>query len=178
MQPIGFRFLIACPGIGLQVTSIAQVRKFLDRNLKEMQNLLLYVIVLLVGCYHFTNGNDPICDNPTGFCMCYFELEKSLLATERNLIQLSTTFFPLESNQPEFVTVTYTFNNSNVTQLWFWSVQTSYFLHPFEVFQFMSLLFSKPEAYYTGTVQIQLKTECADLSSTDKNLQILTQRVS
>ena len=143
-----------------------------------MQNIFLYVIVLLVGCCHFTNGIDPTCDKPTGSCMCYFELEKSLLATEKNVLQLSTAFFPLESNQPEFVTVRYTFNDSNVTQFMFWSVQTSHFLHPFEVFQFMSLFFGKPEPYYTGELTVQLNTECSKLLSTDENLQILTQRVS
>ena len=101
-----------------------------------------------------------------------------MLATENNRISLSMVFFPLEDNQPEFVTIRYSFNGSNKIQVWFWSTQMSHFLHPFEVFQFLSFFFTKPEPYYTGSLDIMLKAECANLSSTDVKLQLLTQRVS
>ena len=141
------------------------------------------ILLQLLHCYNLTHGStipavDPGCDEPEGMCLCYSELESSLLATENNRISLSTVFFPLEDNQPEFVTIRYSFNSSNKTQVWFWSTQMSHFLHPFEVFQFLSLFFTKPEPYYTGSTDIMLKAECANLSSTDVKLQLLTQRVS
>lgn len=113
-----------------------------------------------------------------GMCLCYNELETSLFSTDKNRIALSVTFFPLEDNPPEFVTIKYSFADTNESQIWFWSAVTSHFLHPFEVFQFFSLFFGKPEPYYTGTLEITLKAECANLSSTDTKLQLLTQRVS
>ena len=136
-------------------------------------------VVLLFHCCHVTEGsNNNSCEFPEGMCLCYNELENSLFATDKNRIGLSTTFFPLEENPPEFVTVKYSFTDTNDTQNWFWSAVTSHFLHPFEVFQFFSLFFGKPEPYYRGTLEITLKHECASLSSTDIKLQLLTQRVT
>ena len=124
------------------------------------------------------SSNNNSCEFPEGMCLCYNELERSLFSTDQNRINLSTTFFPLEENQPEFVTVKYDFTDTNVTQVWFWSAVTSHFLHPFEVFQFFSLFFGKPEPYYRGNLNIALNANCANLSSTDIKLQLLTQRVS
>ena len=124
--------------------------------------------------------NDEGCDNSTQrSCLCYGVLEESLLATEKNRVNLMKTFFPPEANSPEFVKVTYHFEDSSNTSVWFWSTKTSHFLHPFEVFQFMSLLFSKPEPYYTGMLEVTLKTECMVNVELDKsNLQLPTHRVS
>ena len=134
------------------------------------------VIVCLLCGLHLqgvtANQSDNSCNNFT-------VLEKSLFESVENKIQLSVTFFPLQDNSPEFVQVTYNFGN-NDTQVWFWSGQTSHFLHPFEVFQFMSLFFGKPEPYYTGTLSLQLSPDCADpgiLPNGNSRLQLLTQRV-
>ena len=146
-----------------------------------MLNLrVLCIVVYLISCYLLGGGSttDFGCDKPEGSCLCYYELENSLLATESNRISLTTTFFPPEANLPEFVTVRYHFKNNSATQLWFWSAQTSHFIHPFKMFQFLSLFFSKPEPYYTDTIDITLETECANLSTMDIKLQLLTQRVS
>ena len=137
--------------------------------------------VVLFFNFHYvieSSNNNSGCEFPVGMCQCYSELEESLFATDKNKIDLSTTFFPLEENQPEFVTVRYSFTGTDVTQIWFWSAVTSHFLHPFEVFQFSSLFFGKPEPYYRGTLEITLKAECANLSSMDIKMQFLTQRVS
>ena len=154
-----------------------------------MASLLSLSIVLLhlLSCFNevavaaSTSTCEKRCSKPFGSCLCYCELEESLLATEENTVELTSTFFPAEDNPPEFVTVLYRFNDTNNTidpQTWYWSAQTSHFLHPFEVFQFLSLFFGKPEPYYTGRLDITLKAECADLSSTDiEKLQLLTQRV-
>ena len=117
----------------------------------------------------------------SGSCSSYSELESSLLATDENILNIEKVFYPPEENVPEFVNVTYTFEGSDDTSVWYWSSKTSHFLHPFEVLQFLSLLFSKPAHYYTGNVTITLKNECADLLNnlnTMNILQLLTQRVS
>ena len=141
-------------------------------------NLAAFSAVLLL-CQHVAESSaEKPCEFPKGMCRCYSELESSLIATDQNRISLSTAFFPLEDNPPEFVTVHYTFKDTNEEQVWFWSAVTSHFLHPFEVFQFSSLFFGKPEPYYRGSLIITLQAECANLSSTDVKLQLLTQRVS
>ena len=138
----------------------------------------LIALCILFSWCRLTCGSACGCDEPVGYCLCYCELEDSLLGTENNRINLTTTYFPPEDNQPEFVAVRYHFIDSDETQVWYWSAQTSHFLHPFEVFQFLSLFFSKPEPYYSSSLDVTLKAECANLSSTDNKLQLLTQRVS
>ena len=150
-----------------------------------MSKLATFCVLLLLLSYHCSqimsqsSGGTTICEFPKGLCQCYSELESSLLATEGNKINLATAFFPLEENQPEFVLVKYYFNGTNIDpQVWFWSAVTSHFLHPFEVFQFSSLFFGKPNIYYRKDLTITLKAECASLSQNDTKLHILTQRVS
>ena len=141
----------------------------------------IIALCIFFSCYRLTYGSSCTnkgCDETLGYCLCYCELEESLLRTETNRISLTTTYFPPEDNPPEFVTVSYHFIDSEKTQVWFWSAQTSHFLHPFGVFQFLSLFFSKPEPYYTSSLDITLNAECANLSSTDNKLRLLTQRVS
>jgi hypothetical protein len=146
------------------------------------QPAIICVLLLLLNCHCLCQSpatTSAICEFPKGMCKCYSELESSLFATEENKINLSTAFFPLEDNPPEFVIVKYYFNGTNVDpQVWFWSTVASHFLHPFEVFQFLSLFFSKPEPYYSGNLTITLNAECANLQSTDIKLHLLTQRVS
>ena len=140
---------------------------------------LTSITVLLSCCFNKGLTSASNCKERCDSCLCYCELENSLLATEHNIDQLTRAFFPAEENTPEFVTITYNFNNTD-SQIWYWSAQTSHFLHPFEVFQFLSLFFSKPEPYYTGVMVINLKVECADLTSDEsfRMLQLFTQRVS
>ena len=147
-------------------------------------NLAVVCIILLLWLTKSSNSTSyshESCEFPEGMCLCYSELEKSLFASDANRLNLTTTFFPLENNPPEFVVVKYYFKNSNKTQplLWFWSAVTSHFLCPFEVFQFSSLFFGKPETYYRSerSLNITLDNECEKLSSTDIKLHLLTQRV-
>ena len=159
-----------------------------------MTSLLCFSIVLLhlLGCFNEVTvtvaaNTTKDCENHCqthahGSCMCYCELEESLLATEENTLQLTSTFFPPEDNPPEFVTVFYHFKDTDGIPFgphtWYWSAQASHFLHPFEVFQFSSLFFGKPEPYYTQNLSITLKAKCAKLSSMDnKKVELLTQRV-
>ena len=121
------------------------------------------------------------CDESANSCKSFKGLEKSLFENESNTLSLSTTFYPLEVNPPEFVKVTYHFSGTGKSQEWFWSLHTSHFLHPLGTFQFMSLLFSKTEVYYVQELDLILKAECRDagtLPSGEPKLQLLTQRVS
>ena len=157
-----------------------------------MASLLSFIIVLmhLLSFFYEVSmaANTSTCENRCGSqsrsCLCYCKLEESLLATDENTFELTRKFFPPEENPPEFVTVLYHFNDTNGRGMfgphkWYWSAQTSYFLHPFEVFQFSSLFFGKPEPYYTQSLTITLKAECEDLISEDfTKIELLTQRVS
>lgn len=142
-------------------------------------NLAVNICVILLLCLTKSSNSNESCEFPEGMCLCYNELEKSLFASDANRINLTTTFFPLEDNPPEFVIVEYYFKNSSKTRLWFWSAFTSHFLYPFEVFQFSSLFFGKPESYYRSQrrLNITLENECENLPSADIKLHLLTQRV-
>ena len=134
------------------------------------------IVCLVIYGFHLQEAQANLFDDS---CKDYTVLENSLFENEANKMNLSVAFFPLQDNPPEFVKVTYNFGN--VTQIWFWSAHTSHFLHPFEVFQFMSLFFSKPGPYYTGNVTLTLRPECAEpglLPNGNSQLQLLTQRVS
>ena len=145
-------------------------------------NMWIIAAVYLLSTFHLqviasvTDSSDSECKNFTF-------LERSLFESESNRLQLSLTFFPLQDNPPEFVKVTYVFGTDSeiAPQVWFWSSLTSHFIHPFEVFQFMSLFFNKPEPYYSGALSLTLRSECADaglLPNGMPRMQLLTQRVS
>ena len=82
-------------------------------------------------------------------------------------------------NTPEFVVVRYHFENESrhEEEVWFWGASASYFIYPLATFQFLSLFFGAPEAYWTGEVDVTLNaTEC--LGAKKEHLIMLTQRVS
>ena len=143
--------------------------------------LAAFCVVLLLCLTESSSSNNVSCEFPPGMCLCYNELEKSLFATDENRLNMTTIFFPLEDNPPEFVVVKYHFKHTSESnaKIWFWSAFTSHFLHPFEVFQFSSLFFGKPEPYYRPrrNLNITLDAECANLSREDIKLELLTQRV-
>lgn len=157
-----------------------------------MSKLSLYRATTSIVCFFCTlylpadaQSGDNSSSNASS-CENFNDLQKSLLNNETNRIALSITFFPLEDNPPEFIEVTYDFGAGIEPQVWYWSARTSHFLHPFEVLQFLSLFFNKPEPYYTGSLNIALSPECADagllpdtkLHTNRSKLQLLTQRVS
>ena len=110
---------------------------------------------------------------------CYLTLVKSLLGNGANVLNLTNAFFPPNLNPPDSVIVIYHFRNQSVhTQsLWFWASSFGYFLHPMQYFQFVSLLFGKPQPHYEQTVEVTLDaTECLGVSN--EYMLLLTQRVS
>ena len=107
---------------------------------------------------------------------CYYKLKMSLLKSDVNIRNLSTTFYPPTSDSPEFVTVTYCFNeNCSTYTTWYWSLESSYLFLPLETFEFLSLYFSKPMQYITQNVKLYLDEECKHADN--KWFNLLTQRV-
>ena len=75
--------------------------------------------------------------------------------------------------------LTYHFKNESIDEpaTWFWTAQSSYFLHPLHTFQYLSLFFGKPEAFYIQQADVTLNaTDCWGVD--DTHLELLTQRVS
>lgn len=116
----------------------------------------------------------------------FIHLRTALVDNHENYYQLSRTFFPPVNNPPQFVEVTYNFTETSETQTWYWSDSISNFIHPPEVMQYMSLFFTKPHYFFSGSVQLVLPPVIIDgntvsISECAKNLermQLLTQRVS
>jgi hypothetical protein len=66
-----------------------------------------------------------------------------------------------------------TYNNMKT---WFWGASASYFMYPIATFQFLSLFFGKPNAFWGGQVDVTLNaTECE--GTKNEHLSLLTQRV-
>ena len=110
---------------------------------------------------------------------CYFALKQSLLSKDENVRNLSLAFYPPRASNPEFVTVTYKFNNGSFpSQLWFWTHDSSYLFFPLRTFQYLSLFFGKLEYQVSQNVSLTLDAECYINDTTNPNMILLTQRVS
>ena len=110
---------------------------------------------------------------------CYLALKQELLKRDDNVFQLSRTFFPPDTNPPEFVAVTYEYYDDlglmNGSQTWYWIEQSSYLLFPPDTFQYVSLFFGKPEEYYAQEVSVTLAADCKEAD--EMHMTLLTQRV-
>jgi hypothetical protein len=140
-----------------------------------------------------------LCDNSTVKCepgeegdcsKCYTVLVEQVTKQDRNLFNVQNTFYPPDGQPPVFVTVLYIYEDydgkskerivgdeedTNNTEVWFWSKSVFYLFQPLHVFQFTSLLFSDT-ALQWATLNLTLPTKCANASDSHKKL--LTQRVS
>ena len=118
-------------------------------------------------------------------------LEKTLLQTGNNKVELLKAFYPPRQPPATFVTVHYTFldKNGNITcnKTWFWSSVEFYLIQTPTIFQFMSLFFTITQDRIT-TANITFPADCKELVSWNENgscictsnslLDILTQQVS
>lgn len=118
-------------------------------------------------------------------------LEKALLQTGNNRIELLKAFYPPRDSQAVFVTVHYIFLDAdgNITcqQTWLWSSMEFYFIQSPTIFQYMSLFFTITQDRIT-TANITFPADCQELVSWNANgscictsdslLDILTQQVS
>lgn len=108
---------------------------------------------------------------------CYLALKISLLSKDDNVRNLSLAFFPPRANNPEFVTVTYKFENESApNQLWFWTRDSSYLFIPLRTFQYLSLFFGKLEYQVSQSVTLTLGADCNETKG--EIMELLTQRVS
>ena len=116
------------------------------------------------------------CESENQSCAdCYLKLKESLLKRDVNIRNLSLAFFPPKNNIPEFVTVTYCFDEDcNSTKKWFWTHDSSYLFFPQNISQYLSLFFGKPAALFSRSTTLILDEECYNSTMFD----LLTQRVS
>ena len=152
-------------------------------------NSVIVTIVILVsavggvkGTYHdvadnFTFGD---CEPGKESCTeCYLTLVKSLFRNGTNVFNLIDVFSPPNFNPPDHVIVTYHYHNDDGSNCsattWFWATTFGYFLHQPIHFQFISLLFGKPEPLYEQTVEVTLPADCYGVK--DEFLRFLTHRV-
>ena len=114
---------------------------------------------------------------------CYYTLKRNLLSKDENVRNMNLAFYPPNSSIPEFVTVTYKFDNSShPDQLWFWTHDSSYLFFPLRTFQYLSLFFGKLEYQVSKSLTLTLDADCYidinDTNNTNPNMILLTQRVS
>ena len=136
------------------------------------------------------NRNESGSEVPGTSCVNDLEtLEKALLRTKKNKIELVRAFYQPRRPPATFVTIHYIFLDEEehviCNKTWMWSSAVFYLIEPPTVFRFTSLFFATP---YTATANITFKSECRDLVTWNENgsctckrnslLGILTQRVS
>ena len=144
-----------------------------------MDHILLLVLLTLTQCGMSADSEVEfgVCQPENQTCTeCYHKLKESLLRTDKNIRSLSTAFFPPKDNLPEFVIVTYCFDEiCNKTRKWYWTHDSSYLFFPMKTFQYLSLFFGKPATFFSRNVTLSLDVECYNASH--ELLNLLTQRV-
>ena len=149
---------------------------------------LVTVIILLVSAVDIKGVNAEEnfvfgdCERDEESCRdCYLTLVKLVFKNGNNVFNLMDVFLPPNNNPPDSVIVTYQFYNGTMDiideELWFWATTFGYFLHPLAHFQYMSLLFGKPEPLHQENVTVTLNaTGCYGVRN--EFMLLLTQRVS
>ena len=139
--------------------------------------LLVFLTLALYGVSADSEVGFGVCQPENQTCTeCYHKLKESLLRTDKNIQSLSTAFFPPKDNIPEFVIVTYCFDEiCNKTRKWYWTHDSSYLFFPMKTFQYLSLFFGKPAAFFSRNVTLNLDADCYNASH--ELLNLLTQRV-
>ena len=157
-----------------------------------MYKVLLLLLAVICNFSKITaHGEIDIeCKNDT-CTKCYKTLATELLKNADNYIALQNTFFPPDDSGPDFVIVTYMYDQHsdlNETEstnmqnysshIWFWSSSAYFFYHPLRVFQFTSLGFSDPSLRQSN-ITLHLPTSCYDLkgNTNSNDMKLLTQRV-
>ena len=136
------------------------------------------------------NRNESGSEVPVKSCGNDLEtLEKHLLHTKDNKIELLKAFYQPRQPPATFVVIHYTFLDEEehviCNKTWMWSSAVFYLIEPPTIFKFTSLFFATP---YTTTANITFMNECRDLVTWNEDgtctcksnslLDILTQRVS
>ena len=147
---------------------------------------ILSLALLMSQCLSSMNGENQEqftfakCEPNREECRdCYFSLVKSLLGKADNVFNLINAFSPPGKNEPEYVIVTYHFDNDALIEEknWFWSKSVAYYLFPMDVLQMLSLFLSKGDQRYQQHVRVTLNaTECWGVKN--DYMTLLTQKVS
>ena len=126
------------------------------------------ILLLTSGLCQSLDGSPP--------CSSSFHLlEADLLSRPQNRFLLSTKFFPPRDANPVIIKVDYVYEDSNITNVWFWSESEFYFIQPLEIFLYTSLFFAN-QPYRQSTLTLELSPDC--LNADELHMEILTQRVS
>ena len=144
---------------------------------------LLFITLTLHILHLFTlsqcqSGADDLEPTPAAGRNCttsFTVLEEVMLSHEQNRYNLLKTFYPPRGALPVFITVTYTFGDSQNQSVWFWSEAELYLIQPLDVLQYTSLFHSNFD-YREGKLNLRLAKECAGTRS--EFMELLTQRVS
>ena len=102
-------------------------------------------------------------------------LEADLLSRPQNRFLLSTKFFPPRDANPVVIKVDYVYEDSNMTNVWFWSESEFYFIQPLEIFLYTSLFFAN-QPYRQSSLTLELSPYCLDAE--ELYMRILTQKVN
>ena len=102
-------------------------------------------------------------------------LEADLLSRPQNRFLLLTKFFPPRDANPVVIKVDYVYEESNITNVWFWSESEFYFIQPLEIFLYTSLFFAN-QPYRQSSLTLELSPDC--LNAEELYMKVLTQRVS
>jgi hypothetical protein len=122
--------------------------------------VLLFSLLARVGRGIDTKSNCTTASNAS--CSeCYQTLVKNVVHDNDNIFSLLQTFSPPNDHPPVFVIVEYQFEDSNTTFTYFWTLKSSFFIVPLEIFQFLSLFFGTP-AYRSSSVSLTLPSECEE----------------
>ena len=117
----------------------------------------------------------PPCKAQQDTCSSSFHLlEVDLLSRPQNRFLLSTKFFPPRDANPVIIKVDYVYEDSNITNVWFWSESEFYFIQPLEIFLYTSLFFAN-QPYRQSTLTLELSPDC--LNAEELYMKVLTQRV-
>ena len=118
----------------------------------------------------------PLSEAQPAVCSSSFHLlEADLLSRPQNRFLLSTKFFPPRDANPVVIKVDYVYEDSNMTNVWFWSESEFYFIQPLEIFLYTSLFFAN-QPYRQSSLTLELSPDCLDAE--ELYMRILTQRVS
>ena len=133
----------------------------------------ILIIILLFSLLLFVS---PPSEAQQDTCSSSFHLlETDLLSRPQNRFLLSTKFFPPRDANPVVVKVDYVYEDSNITNVWFWSESEFYFIQPLEIFLYTSLFFAN-QPYRQSTLTLELSPDC--LNAEELYMKVLTQRVS
>lgn len=101
------------------------------------------------------------------------------MSSDGNRENLTRSFFPINNIPAEFVVITYKYEGKSTSKTWYWGARASYFVQPFEVFQYTSLFFGGSTLNLkTSGLDLTLAPECELLEPGNENMKTLTLRVS